>query len=56
MTQKERTKKKEKKKREDVFLLSEEGHGNYGYCVCVNQKPTADSDVKTQTRLSKTEG
>lgn len=45
-----------KKRRDNVFLLFEEGHGNSGYCVCVNQKPTADSDVKTETKLRKTDG
>lgn len=32
----------------------EEGHGNYGYCASVNQTPTTDSHIKTETELQKT--
>lgn len=41
----------EKDRNRKCFFYYSEGHGNYGYWVCVNQKPTADSDVKTETKL-----
>lgn len=40
-----------KRKRENVFLLFEKKVMETAASVCVNQKETADSDVKTETRL-----